>query len=507
MTSDFRIPVLCYHSLNARDALYTGNDHAALEEDLKSIDRNGFTILPLPVLVDWFTRGEHSKLAAEKYICITFDDGPNVDYVDYSGEFYVKSMHRILMEYSESGGRAYPGPLGVSFVIASSEAREQLDRTCIAGRGDWQDSWWRECSERGIIEIGNHSWDHLHPTLDRVVQREQRKGSFHAIDNEEDAYIQICRAQNFIEQRLGREGCRLFAYPWGHVSRYLCDDFFPNRLAEHKHVAAFATGGEPVTPTANRWALPRFVFGEHWRTPEEFQGILDAVQNGMRQVDASSYSAPVLHAAEEKQSDIAVVPQDVLREMEIRLRSAVDSALTEKNEPQFLDPSLKLDDLLCVVEVDDGADFLVGDLFRRRFGAPAAPDYPRHFVAFYKREPFTLEPIGYVHQTPWEQCYLTGGLVVDNQLIRRMPEEHRAVIWGQGGGVAEQLLRQSFKRVTPSSKAIWGYVGDPRAEKVDLRVGFVHTGHPFLMVIWNESIVSPLEKEQLVEKAAALGPF
>ncbi len=64
-------------------------------------------------------------------------------------------------------------------------------------------------------------------------------------------------------------------------------------------------------------------------------------------------------------------------------------------------PARDLDALFQVVEVAD-ADFLVGDLFRRRFGTDSFPRTPKHFVAFYRDASGGLLPLGYVHFEIWE---------------------------------------------------------------------------------------------------------
>jgi hypothetical protein len=161
-----------------------------------------------------------------------------------------------------------------------------------------------------------------------------------------------------------------------------------------------------------------------------------------------------------------------------------------------------IDDIIRIEEVSD-AEFFIGDLFRRRFhGDP--PNYPRHFVAFYQPVRAQLEAVGFVHYLAHEDSYLCGGLVIDERRYRQMPAEHRKVIKG-AGGIAEMLLRVTFARLA-SAPAIWGYVGDALAEKVDLRAGFRHTEHQHIMVFWNKDL-SPEEKEQRLARVVALGPF
>ena len=161
-----------------------------------------------------------------------------------------------------------------------------------------------------------------------------------------------------------------------------------------------------------------------------------------------------------------------------------------------------IDDIIRVEEVSD-AEFFIGDLFRRRFHCNP-PSYPRAFVAFYQPVRGRLEAVGFVHYLAHEDTYLCGGLVIDDRRYRQMPVEHRRVIKA-AGGISEKLLRVTFARLK-DAPAIWGYVGDTLAEKVDLRAGFRHTSHPHVMVCWNKDLTEE-EKERRLAKVIAIGPF
>src|SRR5690606_28187268 len=62
-----------------------------------------------------------------------------------------------------------PPPVATSFVIVDPEARAELDRSCLAGRGWWGDEWWDDALRSGLFAIENHSWDHHHDSLPRTV--------------------------------------------------------------------------------------------------------------------------------------------------------------------------------------------------------------------------------------------------------------------------------------------------------------------------------------------------
>lgn len=165
---------------------------------------------------------------------------------------------------------------------------------------------------------------------------------------------------------------------------------------------------------------------------------------------------------------------------------------------------VSLHDILHVVEVDDPR-MLAGALFARRFAHPV-PQIPRHFVAFYAPDSQTPPTVlGYIHQTPWQDSALCGGMVIDERAWRTVASHHRKII-RDAGGVAEQLLRQSFDKLGDVA-AIWGMVGDVLAEKVDRRVGFERIdGEPYLMVIWRRPL-SDEEKLARIGAVKALGAF
>lgn len=154
-----------------------------------------------------------------------------------------------------------------------------------------------------------------------------------------------------------------------------------------------------------------------------------------------------------------------------------------------------------IVEVDD-AEAAAGELFRRSFrGDP--PDFPRHYVARAALDG-SWPTIGYVHMTPTERIYLCGGMCIDERVYRRLPAERRATLKAIGG-IAEHMLRYVFADCS-DGLAIFGYVGDRRAERVDLRAGFRHTGHKHLIVYWPRPLPESGQRA-LIEQAAAIGPF
>lgn len=169
------------------------------------------------------------------------------------------------------------------------------------------------------------------------------------------------------------------------------------------------------------------------------------------------------------------------------------------------DPAIAAASILDIVRVEEthDAEFYAGDLFRRRFGGDP-PDYPKHYIAFYRAGRTTYMPVGYIHYTVFEDSYLCGGMVIDDRLYRRIPAPHRKLI-KEAGGIAEIMLRETFARLA-HAPAIWSYVGDKQSEKVTVRAGFRHTQHPHVMVVWNRELPEA-EKTERLERVIALGPF
>ena len=277
------IPILAYHALNLTDKDYASNDHVALQKDLELIRRLGFKVARLTDIAKLTWIRAPSPLDLDPCVGLSFDDGTDFDYLDIEAHSYlghVKSFYTILKESGAGGGHGWPQPKGTAFVIASPEARAVLDKTCISGLNQMRDVWWAEAARSGILEIGNHSWDHAHPSLTTIAQRNQEKGTFKGIDNLVDADAQIVRAGAYIKWLTDGHAAPLFAYPYGEATDYLIHDYFPNNTERHGMLAAFSTSGECVTRNSNRWNIPRFVCGLHWKTPEGLEMILRDVLRG-----------------------------------------------------------------------------------------------------------------------------------------------------------------------------------------------------------------------------------
>lgn len=270
-----KIPVLTYHSMNIHGNDYHNNDHIALMQDLQQIHSMGKQVVPLLWIVKWLL-GEWDHPSLAQAVAISCDDGSWFDYYDMTHPSFgvQKSFFNLLVDFKKMlplDQQTYFQ--ATAFVIASPAVRSELDQKCMIGKGWWSDEWW-ECAEQSqIMTIGNHSWDHNHPQLDVVCQREQKKGAFHYIDTYEDGYAQIVLASRYIAEKIAQPP-KLFAYPYGETSDYLVEEFFPNYKGTHQLLAAFSTEPAAVTQDSNIWKLPRYVCGRDWKSSIELQTIL-----------------------------------------------------------------------------------------------------------------------------------------------------------------------------------------------------------------------------------------
>jgi len=282
------LPILTYHSLNTRGKSYSDNDHVALERDLVTLKACGYRVLPLAILVDHYLAGTLDELSEHRVCAITFDDGVLHDFADFyhPDQGLLKSFARILSDAAEAHLPGWEQVPATSFVIASPEARAVLDVVCIAGRNQWHDHWWQEAIDDYHFDIGNHSWNHTHPALTEVQADEGMVGNFFCVDRYARAEHQILQAEAYLTQKIGDKRSRLFAYPYGHVSDYLREEFFPSHASQFK--AAMATGGEYFHQNSPRWAIPRFVCGEDWNSPDGLRRILEGDGGSKKPVEGDN---------------------------------------------------------------------------------------------------------------------------------------------------------------------------------------------------------------------------
>lgn len=264
------VPILTYHSQNIRGETSADNDHVALSGDLRALHLAGWHVITLDDVLDWLD-GRLDDAAVHQAVVITFDDGCDFDVrdIEYPGHGLQRSFLGIMRDFLAGFPADERPPLhATSFVIASEEARRQIDAGSLFGLGWISDDWWREAEAASLISVENHGWDHNHPDLEGDT-----RGNFHTVDTHEQCLEQVVHAAEAIEHRSGRRP-RYFAYPFGESSDYIRNEFFPGFPALHRCRAAIGTQAGHVERDTDRWNLPRFVCGRDWASPKELLTLL-----------------------------------------------------------------------------------------------------------------------------------------------------------------------------------------------------------------------------------------
>lgn len=269
-----RVPVLTYHAVNIDGNDYATNDHVAFAADLRLIDDLGLRIVPLHWVVDALLG--NAQRALEDCVALTCDDGSDFDYYDLEHPIHgpQRSLFNCMGDFVSERGAAQPDLHLTCFVIASAEAREHLDRNRLWGRSWISNRWWHAALDSGRITIENHSWDHNHDAIPRPGIDGMPRGSFHPVDNRSRADSQIAAAARAIDAVIAPYHTSLFCYPYSQVNDYLRTEYFPRFGEVHGMRAAFGDGAAPINMSSDRWNLPRYICGHHWKSSAQLRALL-----------------------------------------------------------------------------------------------------------------------------------------------------------------------------------------------------------------------------------------
>ena len=270
-----KVPILTWHATDVAGADHATNDHVAFREDLELLHRLGMRVVPLAVIARALVRHELNSLSG--CVGVSLDDGSDFDFHDLPHPTWgvQRSMINILdVIRARHGLSAQPSLHVTSFTVVSPEARRVLDSTCMIGCGWWNDSWYAQAERRGIMAVENHSWDHNHASLPATVTQAPR-GRF-MIDDDAGAEAEIGQAARALRSLRGRGGDVLFAYPYGDVSRFVIDDWFPRNGEALGIPAAFSgDNAEPLHAASSRWAIPRFTARYQWKSPRNWSACCE----------------------------------------------------------------------------------------------------------------------------------------------------------------------------------------------------------------------------------------
>jgi len=268
--------VLTFHSHNISGNDYATNDHVALDATLAHLERSRVPVLRL---LDVAKRLRAGKLAGlpERFACITFDDGTDYDWRDLAHPQHgaQKSMHSILRAHSRRLlGLAWKRRAhATSFVIASSRARSEISAAALGDASLMGDSWWRDAQRSGLMDIGTHGWNHVHPAAGEMQVQPDLIERFDRVATPAEAALQVDRAFDAIHATAGGDAGRVFAYPYGQVSEYIATQHLP---AQKNVVAAVSVEPKPLHAQSDPWRIPRFVCGPDWNDEAGLDAILRA---------------------------------------------------------------------------------------------------------------------------------------------------------------------------------------------------------------------------------------
>ena len=211
--------MLTYHSGNLAGNDYATNNLVALAEDLAQLRALSVPVVPLDAIVNARLSGAVGRLP-ERVAAITLDDGLDFDFEDLVHPFHgpQSSVRTVLERHERAHGLRMHA---TAFVIASPQARRQIAEREMLNHQWIGDHWWAAAVAGGRFGIGNHSWDHVSPSVTPVGQREGKTGSFRHIDSFEDADLQVRTAREFIGAQAPNPAAGYFAYPYGDRER-LC---------------------------------------------------------------------------------------------------------------------------------------------------------------------------------------------------------------------------------------------------------------------------------------------
>ena len=173
-------------------------------------------------------------------------------------------------------------------------------------------------------------------------------------------------------------------------------------------------------------------------------------------------------------------------------------------------------DALKVFETKDAASYagaLFQESFNSAFPVPAAykildtqilPEDWRQFVAIYTWPDGTEECVGFCNWIKYKDVYLEGGLAVQKNFYRRLAKPHFAECSARGG-IAQIVMETAIAQLT-DCVANFGYCGDLKALRVDLRAGYVQTEHPYLLVKWMQTLTAS-EQQARIDDVTRIGPF
>nr|WP_172825535.1 polysaccharide deacetylase family protein [Geobacter sp. DSM 9736] len=210
------VPILLYHRFGQTVADGMTMKTSVFESHLKYLKENGYKVIPLRQLIDWYQK--RGPAPAPKSVVIVEDDAHKSVYTD---------MLPLVKKYNV--------PVTI-FTYPSAISNAKYAMT-------WEQL--RELKKTGLFDIQSHTF--WHPNF-----RKDRKKMTPA-EFEKSVNTQLKKSKERLEQQLGGK-VDLLAWPFG-----IHDDYLLQKAAAAGYVATFTIQAHHAGPADNIMKLPRYL--------------------------------------------------------------------------------------------------------------------------------------------------------------------------------------------------------------------------------------------------------
>jgi peptidoglycan/xylan/chitin deacetylase (PgdA/CDA1 family) len=210
------VPILLYHRFGPTVADGMTITTPVFESHLKYLRENGYTVIPLRRLVDWYLKKGPPPPA--RSVVIVEDDAHKSVYSD---------MLPLVKKYQV--------PVTV-FIYPSAISNAKYALT-------WDQL--RELKKTGLFDFQSHTYWHPNFKKDRKKMK--------AAEFEKSVTMQLTKSKARIEKELGTK-VEMLAWPFG-----IYDDYLLKKAAEAGYVATFTIERRHASPSENVMKLPRYL--------------------------------------------------------------------------------------------------------------------------------------------------------------------------------------------------------------------------------------------------------
>ena len=213
----FRVPILLYHRFDTHATNYMTVTPAVFESQLSYLQKNGYRVIPLRRLVDWYAGKAPAPPA--KSVVLVADDG-----------------HRSIYSQMLPIARKYNMPLTL-FIYPSAISNADYAMT-------WDQL--RALKKTGLFDIQSHSY--WHPNFIKEKKKLTREEYLKFVD------IQLKKSKQKLEKEMGGQ-VDMIAWPFGGLP----DQDLLEKARQAGYSAAFTIVRRAASPQDPAMLLPRFI--------------------------------------------------------------------------------------------------------------------------------------------------------------------------------------------------------------------------------------------------------